>query len=424
MIAGTGIERRWSSAWRAAAAVPLKMGIVVLFVGVAPSCGPAPHEGNGAGKALDVAIAEIEAGRRTTPLVVQPAKGADATVTFLVKSSNGRVPRIVSDVTGWGENAIDDTFDATAGTMTRVGSTDWYRLDAQVASGARIEYLTVHGRTDYRTDPHNPRQAAFRGGDPVSEFVASDYVPPQGLAEGAAAPAGTTTEATIDSRALGGPRRVTVYTPAGYRRDGAYPVAVFHAGWGLPQGGETPRLLDRLIAHRAIEPIVGVFLESHRSGDADFHEGRPMRAFLNREVPAWLASRFGVTKRADERAIFGVSFGAKDALEAALDPAGAYGRLGLLIPGRRLGRADLDAVAASRTRRVRVAILAGRYDAANLDTARNARRAFADAGHAVEYLEVPEGHNPSTWRNHLRDVLVTLFGRSVPGIVSSPSGAS
>jgi enterochelin esterase-like enzyme len=56
-----------------------------------------------------------------------------------------------------------------------------------------------------------------------------------------------------------------------------------------------------------------------------------------------------------------------------------------------------------------VAILAGRYDAANLATARNAHQMLSDAGHAVEYIEVAEGHNSTTWRDHLRDVLVRLF---------------
>ena len=385
-------------------------GALVLLVAVAPSCGRAPREENAAGRGLDAAIAEVEAGRRTTPLVVQPAKGADVEVTFLVKSADGEAPRIVSDVTGWGENAADDTFDLAAGTMTRVGSTDWYRLDARVASGSRIDYLTVQGRTDYRPDPHNPRRAAFHGDEGVSELVAPDYVPPPEPPEPAAAPAGATVEGVIDSRALGGRRRATVYTAPGYRRDGAYPVAVFHAGWGIPRGDGTARLLDRLIARRAIVPVVAAFVESHRAGDTDLRAGPPMRAFLDREVPAWLAARFGVTKRADERAILAVSFGAKDALDAAVDPAGAYGRLGLLIPGRRLARADLDAAVAHRSRRLRAAILAGRYDRSNLATARAARQALADAGHAVAYFEVPEGHNPSTWRNHLREVLVALFG--------------
>ncbi|MGE5236080.1 MAG: alpha/beta hydrolase [Acidobacteriota bacterium] len=387
------------------------MGALIAVLGIALSCARAPREQVAGGRALDATIAEVEAGRRTTPLIVQAPEGGDATVTFLVESADGRVPRIVSDATGWGEDTADDSFDLTAGTMTRVGSTDWYRLDAKVAVGARIEYLIVHGETDYRTDPHNPRQAELRGSGPVSEFVTPGFVPPDEFADPPVVPAGRTTEAAIESRALRGSRRVIVYLPPGYRDAAAYPLAVFHSGRDVVERGEAPRVLDWLISHAEIEPVVGVFLESYRPGDVESHEGEPMRAFLSREVPAWVAWRCGVTTRPEERAILAISYGAKDALDAALAPARAYGRLGLLIPGRRLRRADLEAVARQRDRRLRAVILAGRYDRANLATARAARQALADAGHAVEYIEVPEGHNPATWRNHLRDVLVSLFGR-------------
>ncbi len=384
--------------------------MLVVAVGLAASCERTAPEPGAAGAGLAAAIAEVEAGRRTTPLIVQPAGGGDALVTFLVESPDGRVPRIVSDVTGWGERIADDTFDLAAGTMTRVGSTSWYRLEARVAPGARIEYLVVHGETDYGIDPHNPRQAELHGGGPASEFVTPGYVPPRELADPPVASAGATVETVIESRALRGSRPVIVYTPFGYREDGAYPVAVFHSGWGAAREGEAPRVLDWLIAHGEIEPIVAVFLQSVRPGDGDGAKGDPMRAFLAEEVPAWIASRVGVPTRADERAILATSYGAKDAVDAALAPAGTYGRLGLLIPGRRLRHADLEAMAGRRDRRLRVAILAGRYDAANIATARDVREVLVAAGHAVDYLEVPEGHNPATWRNHLGDVMVRLFG--------------
>lgn len=383
---------------------------LIAIVGIAVSCARDPDEAGGVDRALEAAIAEIEAGRVTTPLVVQPTHGSDTTVTFLVKSIDNQVPRIVSDVTGWGESPDDSTFDLTAGTMTRVGSTDWYQLEAQVTSGARVEYLIVHGQTDYRADPNNPRRAWSRGGDPVSEFVTPDYVPPQEFADPPVTPGGGMVEAVIDSQALGAPRRVLVYLPPGYRGDRTYPVAVFHSGWGVAIDGQAPRVLDWLIAHREIEPIVGLFLESYLYGDNDNHEGSPLRAFLTQEAPAWLAARYPVTTRADEWAVLAISYGAKDALDAALAPAGTYGRLGLLIPGRRLTRADLEAFALQRDRRLRVAILAGRYDAANLATALSARHALTAAGHTVVYIEVAEGHNGTTWRNHLRDVFVNLFG--------------
>lgn len=382
--------------------------MIVLII--TASCGRDPGPPGTADRSIESVIAEIKAGRANTPLVVQPAPGSDATVTFLVQSGDGQVPRIVSDVTGWGEAPDDSYFDMTIGTMTQVGSTDWFRLDTRVAPRARIEYLVVHGESDYRIDPNNPRRAWVRGDYEVSEFVTPDYQPPQEFANPPQALGGSTFEGTIDSRALGAPRRALVYLPPAYRKDVSYPVAVFHSGWGVAREGQATRVLDWLITRRKIEPIVGLFLASHLPGDPDNHEGPPMRAFLTEEAPAWLASRIGITASADEWAVLAISYNAKDAIDAALAPTQAYGRLGLLIPGRRLKPADLEAFSRQPGRRLQVAILAGLYDQANLATAQNAHRVLADAGHAVDYIEVPEGHNGTTWRDHLSDVFFSLFG--------------
>ena len=148
-------------------AAALKTIVLIAIFGIAVSCARDPD------RSLEIAVAEIEAGRRTTPLVVQPSPGSEATVTFLVQST-GQVPRIVSDVTGWGESPDDSTFDTTIGTMSRLGSTDWYRLSTRVASRSRIEYLVVHGESDYRVDPNPPRRSWSRGSYDITEYVTPD----------------------------------------------------------------------------------------------------------------------------------------------------------------------------------------------------------------------------------------------------------
>ena len=243
---------------------------------------------------LASAIAEIEAGRLTTPLIGEPGTDGGVTVTFLATRGGGRIPRIVSDVTGWGERP-DDSFDFTAGTMTRVGRTDWYSLDATVAPRARIEYLVAHGLRDYRLDPHNPRQRPHAGGSPASEFVMPGYLPPQEFEDPPVTPAGRVAEATIESRVLGGSRRVIVYLPPSYRADGDYPVAAFHGGLSVVSPGEAPRVLDWLIARKAIEPIVAVFVDSWPR-DNDASTAASTRTFLADELLAWVASRYGVTR--------------------------------------------------------------------------------------------------------------------------------
>ena len=397
-------------------------------LGACPQVGDGRPEPGGVATTLEAAIREVEAGRKTTPLVSGPTATGDFTVTFLARSPGGLVPRVVSDATGWGENAIDNSFDFTVGRMTRVGRTDWYALEARIAPRARIEYLVVYGR-DYRLDPHNPRQAQLRAGGPASEFVTPGYQPPEEVPAASSVPAGRTAEATVDSRALHGSRRVVVYTPPGYRADGTYPLAVFQFGVSLVKSDRdprapvdpaapppieldvAPRLLDQWIAQRVIQPIVVLFVEPHRYGNQLDYEVRAeaVRAFFTRDLLAWAASRYGVTRSADQRALLAVSAGAEAALDAALSSPRAFGRLGLLIPGRRVRPPGLEALVGPGGGRLQVAILAGQYDQANLPTAEKLRQALLDGGHAVDYILVAEGHTRATWRNHVRDVLVSLF---------------
>jgi enterochelin esterase-like enzyme len=197
---------------------------------------------------------------------------------------------------------------------------------------------------------------------------------------------------------------VIVYAPSGRPDGGDDPVAVFLD----PRAGQVSRVLDWLIAHRAIVPLVAVFVEASPPG-AERPDGAALRTFLNEELPPWLAARYAVTRSAGKRAVIAISYGAKDALDAALASVDGFGRVGLLIPGRRISRSDIQAITGRGDHPLRVAILAGQYDQANVATARSVRDALVAAGHQVDYTEVPEGHSPRTWLNHLRTVLVSLF---------------
>jgi enterochelin esterase-like enzyme len=349
-------------------------------------------------------IRQIEAGSLATPVVREQAGDGAATLTFLAKREDNSVRRVVSDVTGWGERA-DGGFDFSVGAMTRVGQTDWYALEAAIEPDARIEYLIAHGTSDYRLDAHNARRVQRVGG-PASEAVGPAYVAPQEWQDPPTSPAGAIAEAVITSRAIGSPRRVIVYTPPGYRPGHRYPLAVFHDGGLMVNTGQAPRVIDWLIAHQLIPPIVAVFVDP-QSRTIDYRRGAPMRAFVSEELLAWVAQRYSVTSDSDARAIIGLSASARGAVDAAASTE-QFGRLGLLIPA--LGSADIEAIPPAGRHRLRVSILAGTYDVLNLPGARTAQGVLADRGHIVDFTEVPEGHSTNTWRNHLRVVLISLFG--------------
>jgi enterochelin esterase-like enzyme len=350
-------------------------------------------------------VAEIEAGRRSTPVIGPQLPGGGATVTFFAQAVDGRAPRIVSDVTGWGER-VDGTFDFTIGAMTRVGKGDWYALSAPVDAGARIEYLIAYAPGDLRQDPHNLRRAAgpLMGGAPASEFVMPNYTVPSEHIVPDEVAAGPVTEAHVASASLGRSCHVFVHAAVGVPVKDA-PLVVFVDG----RFGQVVRTIDGLVARGQMAPALTVFVAPEVADHGAWTEDQ-WRTFLQRDLPVWATKHFGATTAAGRRAIAAISYGAKDALFAALGGS-AYERLGLLIPGRRIAADDIARVAefGYPHPRLRVTILAGRYDHANVPTARSLRQALTAAGHQMEYIEVPEGHSAVTWTMHVGEVLASVM---------------
>jgi enterochelin esterase-like enzyme len=379
------------------------LGLVVLTSAAGGPQGRPPST-----PTLRSAVADVEAGRQSTPLLGEPGPDGSVTVTFLARRGRGPVPRIVSDATGWGEQP-DDSFSFKTGTMTRLGIRDWYFLQCQVAPRARIEYLVARGITNYKTDPYNPRRRRMAAGLEKSEFVVPGYQPPPSLEAVPASPAGRIEEVTVPSRALGSPRPAAIYTPPGFDPTGEHPLAVFLHGAAVLESGQAGQVLEWLAARHMIEPPILVTVNAADDAGGLLPE-EALKTFLTEELPAWLSSRYSVSRDASKRAILGISFNARNALDAALTPGEAFGAVGLLIPGRRLRPEAIDALTARRITPRRAFVLGGLYDAPNLPTARLLRAALERTGHDVEYLEVPEGHNQATWRHHLADAFITLFG--------------
>ena len=146
---------------------------------------------------------------------------------------------------------------------------------------------------------------------------------------------------------------------------GDYPVAVFLDLRTDPMS----RVLDWLIARRDIPPIAAAFV-GPKIARRRVVLGRLVGGVRHRTTADVAPVAARRCRSADAHAILAISYGAKDALEIALRNPDAFRRLGLLIPGRRINRADIVAIAGHRDARLRVAILAGRYDHANLPTAR------------------------------------------------------
>jgi enterochelin esterase-like enzyme len=354
-----------------------------------------------ADKAESALLPAIERGEVAVPVV----RGRE--VTFYAQGEGGLSPRLVSDLTGWGERA-DGTFDFTVGKMHQIAGTNWFVLSAHAALSARIEYLFSYGAGDYRLDPRNPRKVMRVGGD-ASEVVMPGYTAPPEFETPAVTPAGKVTDATVSGQIIR-ERRVIVYTPPGYNPSQKYRLAVFHDGALAVNTGEAPRVIDWLIAHDAIYPIVAVFVDPVSRAD-DFRPAAPMRDFVATELMAWIGAHYSVTPLAADHAIIGISAGARAALDAQASYPGVFGKSGLMIPA--LAETDVLKIPVRRdeTPQLHACVISATYDSLNYPAGDLLRKSMLERGQSVKYIEVAEGHSTNTWKTHLHDVLVNLFGR-------------
>lgn len=242
---------------------------------------------NGDQAAIDNFWRTIDQSR--TPLIEQPAGEAstDVLMTFLWRALpgqdavNGRV--IPGELTPWGQ--VGDP-------LLRLARTDvWYRT-YRISRKARFTYYLAWplGAVP-RADTIHPMTAdsglVYEAvGDPRARWTyAQEREGVRKLfsyAEGPEAPPepfvafrdgierGTVETIDVDSQILSNQRKVSIYTPAGYRKRGAaYGLLLMFDRRSYLSDVPTPTILDNMIADKAIPPLVTVLIDSRVSNDPD-----------------------------------------------------------------------------------------------------------------------------------------------------------
>ncbi len=231
-------------------------------------------------------------------------------------------------------------------------------------------------------------------------------------------PAGELIAETVTSRSLAGPRRVWFYLPPGYpstalgagaaATDTLYPVVYVLDGANYVEKMDVPRVLDRLIARKAIPPVIAVFSEP---GDRqeEYSRNPKWRAFMTSELVPLVDKRFRTFPAPDHRIILGSSLAGYGAVDLAVEYPSLFGLCASIAPPEQVAslianQANARAAAVS----IRFFVLGGVYDAM-IDGARRLRTTLDGVNAPVTYLEVPEGHNTNTFRNHIDDAVNALL---------------
>lgn len=319
----------------------------------------------------------------------------------------------LGDFTGWRSR------DPLPG--ARVGQTDIWIAEQRFPLDARFDYQVL---VDDRqiNDPLNPlRQLGGYGAKSTLRMPA--YVLPPDTVVAAGVPRGALSGPfLIESKHLGYTKRFTVYAPAGSPAGGDalrdLPVVYVTDGheFSHPEMGALPNILDNLIAHGRIPPVMAVFIDP-RTVDTEENLRGPelltnprFQWFLTQELIPTIDARYPTRPAADARAIVGMSLGGLHATYTAMRQPEWFGLAGLLSPYYQAKPAVLAEVEQAERRPVRLFVSQGTYDS-DLANSRALRDILSARGYPFLYLETNDGHSWGNWRGVLDDMLLYFFGR-------------
>ena len=246
-------------------------------------------------------------------------------------------------------------------------------------------------------------------------------------------PHGTVSKVWYESKKLGGNRRLSVYTPAGYETGKAkYPVLYLLHGSGGDEDawlelGRTVQILDNLIAEGKARPMIvvmpnGVYYNNAAPGYA-VNMFQPTMANSRSdstveiensfdEVISFVESRYRVAKGAQNRAVAGLSMGGRQSCAISRSHPGTFGYVGMFSGVVLAGNAEQEAALAAQMD-PKIApklywIGVGCDDGVKVNSLK-LKEYCEQKGYPVEYYESEGGHIWRNWRIYLTIFAQKLF---------------
>lgn len=234
----------------------------------------------------------------------------------------------------------------------------------------------------------------------------------------------------LRSTILDNERRVWVYTPPGYTRQGAaYGLLVLLDGLAYIDLVPTPIILENLLAKGKIPPLVCVLIDSlpHEVRSRELPCYQPFVDFLTKELLPWVRYGYHVTSDPAHIIIGGSSYGGLAATFAGLRAPETFGNV-LSQSGSFWWKPEGDAehewlarqFVASPTLPLRFYLDVGLYERGSTPddgpsqvvVNRHMRDVLRAKEYEVHYAEFQGGHDYICWRGTIVDGLLALVGKN------------
>ena len=300
--------------------------------------------------------------------------------------------------------------------MTRIRGTDLWYISKVLDPRARFEYKLAIDST-WILDPLNPRTAA--GGYGLnSEIRMPQYQHPAEVEYQESIEHGTLDTIFFRSKILQREHLGFVYKPANYssmkRR---LPSLYVTDGGEYITLGNMLNVLDNLIAQKAIEPVVVIFLDPRtdieRSETSmrmrDYTMSDSFLTFLTKEVRPFILRRYRVRVEASRTGIMGASLGGLIATYASFRYPRTFGLCAAQSPSYWWNdEAMIDSISSNKKKGIKIYVDSGTIKDA-LGSSRKMASVLEAKGYQYRYAEYPEGHNWVNWRARISHILKFFF---------------
>jgi enterochelin esterase family protein len=330
----------------------------------------------------------------------------DSSVHFLYYNPEARRVTLTGEFNQWDRRGI---------ALTPLRNTGVFFHTMQVRGPARVEYkFIVDG--EWLTDPFCPNTVDNGIGERNSFFMVGDFHDPPELAWIATIPHGRVEEFDFESALLKNQRRVYVYLPPHYDTASAdrFPTLYVHDGGEYLTRARLATILDNLIHSQDIPPLIAVMVDPvdrMREYWANEDYGR----FTERELLPRIDGHYRTVAQREARGVMGASLGGLISTYLALSRPHLFARVGGQSSAFFLEQGRISALAQDLTVPIAFYFDVGKYEPQFIPAHRRLVPLLEAQGCRCFFQELAGGHNWTSWRAHLKDLLTFLWqGDAVP----------
>jgi len=327
-----------------------------------------------------------------------------AKVHFVYRNADAHRVMLVGEFNDWGRNGGEIA-------MARLGDTGVFHHTLIVSEPARLEYkFIVDG--EWQTDPLCPGTVDNGIGAQNSFFVVGDFKDPPELEWKSDIPHGHVEEFEFSSERLGNTRRVYVYLPPAYDRgDGAHFRSFYvHDGGEYLQNARMSTVMDNLINAGDIPPLVVVMLDPVNRMH-EYWANDDYTDFLCAEFIPKIDKRYRTINDRAARGVMGASLGGLISTYVALSHPRLFSKVAGQSSAFFLEQEKTAALLQNiKGSRFSFYFDVGKYEPRFIPDHKRLVALLKKKRWPCKYQELPGGHNWTSWRAHLKDLLVFLWG--------------